>query len=99
MSLPTFGDGTISTSAVSNHRGLLKLMLRLPAMRGTLQMLNARSDGMRSLCEAFDDATATYDILMKAGVTRNQQLIEEYEGIIKDLEAEVIRDCLNYVAK
>jgi hypothetical protein len=44
-------------------RGVSRLMLRLPALRDILRPLAVKSDGLLSLCEAYDDACETLERL------------------------------------
>lgn len=81
-------------STGSAQRGLWKLMLKLPAMRGQLQLLNARSASMVNLCDAFDEATSTLDRLRKEPL-KNAALIKEYEILCTDIEGEIIDLCIN----
>jgi hypothetical protein len=68
-------------------------MLKLPALRGQLQMLSGRSSTLLSLCDAFDEASSTLDRL-RLESARNGKLIAEYETLCLDIEGEVIDLCL-----
>ncbi|MRG57217.1 hypothetical protein GF108_16685 [Phyllobacterium sp. SYP-B3895] len=80
-------------STASAQRGLWKLMLRLPAMRGQLQVLSARNTTLQSLCDAFDEASSTLDRLRRNG-SKDLKLIAEYEMLCADIESEVIDICI-----
>jgi hypothetical protein len=80
-------------STVSSQRGLWKLMLKLPALRGQLQMLSARSSTLVSLCDAFDEASSTLDRLRRNGST-DDKLLLEYESLCSEIENEVIDICI-----
>jgi hypothetical protein len=80
-------------STASEQRGLWKLMLKLPAIRGQLQMLSARNSTLLSLCDAFDEASSTLDRLRRNG-SDDLKLIAEYETLCSDLEGEVIDICM-----
>ena len=75
-------------------RGLKKLMLKLPALRGQLQIMGARNSDLMSLCGAFDEASDMLDRLRSAGPAANKALLREYEQVCSDLEADVVRLCL-----
>ncbi len=68
-------------------------MLKLPAMRGQLQMLSARSSTLVSLCDAFDEASSTLDRLRRNGST-DDKLLLEYESLCSEIENEVIDICI-----
>ncbi|CAN7635078.1 hypothetical protein LJR231_004855 [Phyllobacterium sp. LjRoot231] len=68
-------------------------MLKLPAMRGQLQMLSTRNSTLVSLCDAFDEASSTLDRLRRNGSTDDKLLIE-YETLCSDIENEVIDICI-----
>ncbi|MBN9135076.1 MAG: hypothetical protein J0I92_03390 [Phyllobacterium sp.] len=78
----------------SAQRGLWKLMLKLPAMRGQLQMESAKNKALVGLCDAFDDATTALDELNR-DPRSNADLIKEYETICSEIESEVIDLCIN----
>lgn len=78
----------------SAQRGLWKLMLRLPALRGQLQILSVRNTDLRSLCDAFDDASSTLSRLYKE-VPMNPKMIAEYETVCSEIESEVVELCLS----
>lgn len=76
-----------------NRRGLARLMLRLPALRGQLQLLSARNEEMRNLCGAFDDASTTLERLRRERDDRNASMIAEYEKICADIERDILQMC------
>jgi hypothetical protein len=78
----------------SAQRGLWKLMLKLPALRGQLQMESAKNKALMGLCDAFDDATTALDQLNR-DPRSNAELIKEYETICSEIESEVIDLCIN----
>ena len=69
-------------------------MLKLPAMRGQLQMLSGRNTTLLSLCDAFDEASSTLDRLRRNG-SSDLKLIAEYEMLCSDIEGEVIDICIS----
>lgn len=70
-------------------------MLKLPALRGQLQVLTAHSSSLGSLCEAYDEASATLDRLRSRTSMKNSAMIAEYEMICSEIETEVIEICLD----
>lgn len=76
-----------------NRRGLVKLMLRLPALRGKLQIASATNPELFSLCGAFEDASSTLDRLRKEKTTVNQAVIREYETLCEEIEHDIIELC------
>lgn len=78
----------------SSKRGLWKLMLRLPALRGQLQMLSARNPSLLGLCGAYEDASSTLDRMRKDPVLHGAILIREYEQLCSEIETEIIEICL-----
>lgn len=83
----------MSSETEHNRRGLVKLMLRLPALRGKLQIATATNAELFNLCGAFDDASSTLERLRKEKTAANQAIIVEYETLCEDIEHEVIELC------
>lgn len=77
-----------------NRRGLLKLMLKMPALRNRLQALSATNDDVLALCGAFEDASATLDELRRNRNSLNPSAIFEYEELCRDIEREITEICL-----
>lgn len=80
------------SEAKINRRGLLKLMLRMPAMRDRLQLLSA-NDNVLALCGAFEDASATLERLQRDRTGVNGTTIVEYEQLCRDIEREILELC------
>lgn len=80
-------------SSGTAQKGLWKLMLKLPALRGQLQILSARNTSLLSLCDAFYDASSTLDSLRK-DPKADSAIIHEYETLCSEIEGEVIEICL-----
>jgi hypothetical protein len=76
-----------------NRRGLVKLMLRMPALRGRLQILSATNAGVFSLCGAFEEASSTLDRLRKEGTLVDPSVMREYETLCEEIEQEIIDMC------
>ena len=83
----------MSSEAGINRRGLLKLMLRMPALRERLQTLTSRDENLFALCGAFEDATSTLDELRRQPSERNKAVISEYEELCQDIEREISEIC------
>ena len=83
------------TEREQSLRGLKKLMLRLPALRGQLQILSARNPDLLSICGAFDEASNMLDGLRSSRALGDPTILKEYEQLCADLEQEVIGMCLN----
>ena len=64
---PSYVDAAMQMEAARNRKGLMKLMLRMPALRGQLQLLSVRNEDVFNLCGAFDDASVTLERLRKSG--------------------------------
>ncbi|CAN7270889.1 hypothetical protein [Rhizobium sp. LjRoot254] len=73
-------------------KGLLRLMVRLPAIRGELQIIHGRDQLIRDLTEAYEDAIETLAGLQSNPVSQ-RGLIHEYETICADIEEEIVRRC------
>lgn len=68
-------------------------MLKLPALRGQLQVLSAQNSTMLSLCDAFHDASSTLDRLRK-DPKADGAMVLEYEALCMEIEGEIIEICL-----
>ncbi|HEV7309760.1 hypothetical protein [Ensifer sp.] len=75
------------------QRGLLKLMLKLPALRGQLQLLSAKNQSVASLCEAYEEASSMLDRQRRRD-PMDHSMIQEYELICREIEEEVISICI-----
>lgn len=76
-----------------DRRGLLRLMLKMPALRGTLQILSATNPDLLGLCGAYEDASTALERLRKERGNANRAAIAEYEELCTDLETDIIRMC------
>lgn len=82
--------GTGGTRSRTAQRGLLRLMLKLPALRGGLQILTARPSSFDDLLEAYEEACATLERLQQSGSRLDITMIEEYQSVCSDIEGDVI---------
>jgi len=90
----------METTRETAHRGLLKLMLRLPSLRGELRILWQKQDGgLEPLCEAYEDATAMLERLLKSTDIDEYGLVEEYRGVCLELETDVVARCRSQVLR
>ena len=80
----------------SAQRGLWRLMLKLPALRGAIQVLNAKTTTLASLCEAYEDSCVTLQRLRANPFEANSSMVEEYETICLEIEADVIQYCIEH---
>ncbi|MCA2406426.1 hypothetical protein [Rhizobium leguminosarum] len=89
----------MDTARDAAHRGLLKLMLRLPSLRGELQLLWPSDPSFEALCEAYQDATATLERLVQRPGDGEDGLVEEYRGVCQALESDVVLRCRSRMAR
>ncbi|MBL0371878.1 hypothetical protein JJB09_07530 [Rhizobium sp. KVB221] len=73
-------------------KGLLKLMVRLPALRSELQRRHAHEQALRDLCDAYDEATHVL-ALMRNNPHPDREIIADYESVCGGIEGEVIELC------
>jgi len=81
----------------SGERGLWRLMLKIPAIRGKLQILAARNTSIINLFEAYEDACVTLQRLRREPGEKNCPRVREYETICSEIETEIIDYCINTV--
>lgn len=72
------------------QQGLWRLMLKLPALRGRLQILAASSSVLEDLCEAYEVASSAYEALSKRNAAGDAARAEEYKSLCLDIEGDVI---------
>lgn len=78
----------------SAKRGLSRLMLRLPALRGQMQILSGKSGSLDSLCEAYEDACVTLERMLRESGDTHAPMVKEYQAICSEIESDVIQYCL-----
>lgn len=78
-----------------SHQGLVKLMLKMPALRGQLQILSKKDPDILGLCGAFGEASATLERLLKENSPSNGKKIEEYRNICNEIENDIISLCVD----
>jgi len=74
----------------------MKLMLRLPAVRGQLQLLTARDRDLLNLCGAFEEASSTLDSLRKHPTDDTLPRIAEYEALCDEIEDDILSICYEH---
>ena len=79
--------------AEHNRRGLMRLMLKVPALRDKLQRLTASNADLFSLCGAFEDASSTLDQLRCGKSQASSTVITEYEQLCAEIEREIVEFC------
>ncbi|RUM23509.1 hypothetical protein EFQ99_22110 [Rhizobium vallis] len=89
-------SGTDSNGSGAAQRGLWRLMLKLPAMRGRLQLLAAKSSSLDDLFEAYEEASATLERMSRARTRDECPLMEEYETVCAEIESDVIHYVLQH---
>jgi hypothetical protein len=87
-------DDGMDSFVRASERGLLRLMMRLPAVRGQLQILAKTSRSLVDLLEAYEAAASTLERLSKQPSRETVRLRAEYETICQELETEVTGHCL-----
>ncbi|AVA26440.1 MULTISPECIES: hypothetical protein [unclassified Rhizobium] len=88
------GSGNERAPVGTRERGMWRLMLKLPSIRGRLQILATKPSSLGNLFEAYDDACSTLDRLRSESTGDRSPMIEEYTGICAEIESEVIQYCL-----
>lgn len=78
-------------------KGLLKLMVRLPALRSELQILHAHEQALRDLCDAYDEATRTLSS-MRGNPRADLAIIADYEAVCGGIENEVVEFCTMWIS-
>jgi len=89
----------MDTAREAAHRGLLKLMLRLPSLREDLQILWRNDMSLEALCEAYEAATTTFERLSKRSGVGEEGLLEEYRSVCLELESDVQSRCLSRMTR
>jgi hypothetical protein len=82
--------------AAAAKRGLWRLMLKLPAIRGRLQLLAAKASSLDDLFEAYEEASAALERMSRSRDRQDCPLIEEYENVCAEIETDVIDHVLRH---
>lgn len=83
--------GTDRNSKETAQRGLWRLMLKLPAMRGRLQILATKSRSLNDLFEAYEEASLALERLMRQSGDEHRPMVTEYETICAEIESDIIQ--------
>jgi hypothetical protein len=84
----------MSSETDQNRRGLMKLMLRMPALRGKLQLVSAANAEMLGLCGAFEEASSTLERLRRENSPKDWATTREYEALCEEIETQIIEMCI-----
>lgn len=90
------GGGTDRNDTAAARRGLWRLMLKLPALRGRLQILATNSPSLNDLCEAYEEASMALERLLQKGEKADGPLTEEYRTICAEIESDIIQYVLEH---
>lgn len=90
------GNDTGMTGGGTAQRGLWRLMLKLPALRGRLQILATKSSSLNDLCEAYEEASLALERLLQDQQKADPFLVEEYETIRAEIESDIIQYVLEH---
>lgn len=83
--------GTGGTTSDAARRGLARLMLKLPALRTSLQAAASRSSELYELFEAYEIAAVALETFRRSG---DQVRTSEYEGLCSGIEDDVTQHIL-----
>ncbi len=88
--------GTDRNGKETAQRGLWRLMLKLPAIRGKLQILAAKSRSLNELFEAYEEASLALERLMRLPGDEHCPMVAEYETICAEIESDIIQYVLEH---
>lgn len=80
----------------ASRRGLWRLMLKLPSMRGRLQILAATSTPLDGMLEAYEEASTTLERMTQEREAERDALIDEYQTVCSEIETDVVRYVLEH---
>lgn len=80
-----------ATNSTAAQRGLWRLLIKLPAVRGRLQLIAARSSKLNDIFEAYEEANSALERYYKNRDGSDCVLIEEYEALCSEIEADILR--------
>ena len=91
------GKGGINRNSTETaQRGLWRLMLKLPAVRGRLQLLASKSRSLTDLFEAYEEASLALERLMRQPGDEHCPMVTEYETICAEIESDIIQYVLEH---
>lgn len=90
-------EGGIKRNATETaQRGLWRLMLKLPAIRGRLQLLASKSRSLNDLFEAYEEASLALERLMRQRGDEHCPMVTEYKTICAEIESDIIQYVLEH---
>ncbi|QFY63414.1 hypothetical protein FZ934_24430 (plasmid) [Rhizobium grahamii] len=90
------GDkGTAKNGSKEAQRGLWRLMLKLPAIRGRLQVIAATSSRLNGAFEAYEEACVALERFKRERDRDSCPLVEEYEALCTEIESDVLAAVLD----
>ncbi|WP_223215464.1 hypothetical protein [Agrobacterium pusense] len=81
-------NGVAGTTRDSARRGLWRLMLKLPALRGQLQIIAAQTTDLNELFEAYEMAASALERFRKE---EDRTRVREYETVCSAIEEDIIQ--------
>jgi hypothetical protein len=81
-------NGVAGTTRDSARRGLWRLILKLPALRGQLQIIAAQTTDLNELFEAYEMAASALERFRKE---EDRTRVREYETVCSAIEEDVIQ--------
>lgn len=75
--------------------GLIKLMVKLPVLRGELQIIYGQDPTLRDLSEAYNEATDML-WLLRGNPLSDKALLAEYEAVCGEIESDVLTICSHW---
>ncbi|MDP9772250.1 UNVERIFIED_ORG: hypothetical protein QE434_001039 [Rhizobium sp. SORGH_AS 755] len=84
-------NGVAGTTRDSARRGLWRLMLKLPALRGQLQIIAAQTTDLNELFEAYEMAASALERFRKE---EDRTRVREYETVCSAIEEDIIQHIL-----
>ncbi|MBX5163225.1 MULTISPECIES: hypothetical protein [unclassified Rhizobium] len=77
-----------------HQRGLLRPMLKLPAIRGELQVRVGHGETLNGLCANYEEACVALERFKASKRPEERAVIEEYETLCSNIESDIILICL-----
>ncbi len=68
-------------------------MMRLPALRGEIQLLATQHETLQDLCEAYEEASEML-IAIRLSRTIDHDLLQEYDNICNEIENDIVNYCI-----
>ena len=81
-------NGLAGTTRDFARRGLWRLLLKLPALRGQLQIIAAQTTDLNELFEAYEMAASALERFRKE---EDRTRVREYETVCSAIEEDIIQ--------